>query len=559
MNVRSLCRAALSAALALALLPAGCGKRAAAAKAAAPRNLLLITVDGLDAGRMGCYASPARTPTPVLDGLALAGVLIEDARAASTLSLPAHLALFSGAPQAGDVSGPLDGSVEILAPLLQAQGYRTAAVVANPALASESGISRGFEIFDAPKPRAARTDGLMLGDAPRHRAARPAAEVTRQAGDLLFSALAAARQDKAAQPWFLWVNFVAAPGAATPDQRMARFFPDSRDAAIAGIDEEIGKLFQVLEMADAKRDTLVAVAGCAPPSSFDTSAAAYRVPLLLARKATLPAGKRLKTPLSLCDLSATLAGLLGARPAHSWRPEQNLSASLLAGAEPSPRPTPGDNPLPAALFGGAAPAAERARDALAVCAALRSGRPVAKETVDTARLLAEACAGSATLAGWHGVAALAAGDPAAAETAFRRALAITPGSVAWSNNLALALCSRGQMPQGLDMLDKLHDANPSHPEVFNNLIRLLLFAGDKLLAAKVPADALTCYSRVVQIAPDVAAAHTGCGRAHEALGNRDAAAAAYRQSLKLNPRQAAARKAPDALGPAAAQTDPDGK
>ena len=551
LNKKPLATAGVVALAFCVLTSAGCWRRKGAeAPSATPQNLLLITIDGLSAERMGCYnAQVRRTPTPVLDGLALAGVLAEHARATSMLSLPAHASLLSGL-----ASAPLDGSAQTLALLLQAKGFRTAAVVASPALGTAAGLNRGFEIFDANLPPASRSDGLLLGD-PQYRPARDATAVTRAAGDLLVSALTSAKQAKGgARPaWFLWINYAdALPPYRVLNKKLADFFPDERDAAIASIDEELGKLFQVLEMADAKRDTLVVVAGGAPAPSFGSEAAAFRVPLLLARKGTLPAGRRVKTALSLCDLPATLASLLHVKPAPAWRPEQDLSAALLSGAEPQERATPFENPLPAHVFGTpAVPTAQDAQAYLALSAALQKGAPLTPALAATARRLATAFPASELLTGWAGVAALSGGAAAEAETAFTGALRLRPDSIAWRNNLALTLCAQGQMPKGLDMLNNLHEAYPDNLEVRNNLIRMLTFAGEKLLAARVPGDALACFQRVAQLAPKAAPAYAACGRAHEAMGQREDALSAYRKSLELDPQQLAVRKAVQALEPKA--------
>ncbi|GEM_PF-5750249 len=554
---RGLCLAALALSLSCA---AGCGKRKNAAKSVAPRNLLLITVDGLDTARMGCYQKLARTTTPVLDGLALAGILMEDARATSTISGPAHMAILSGQAVSGQATGADNALPQTLATLLQAQGFRTAAAVANPAVGRASGLNRGFELFDAQMPPSPRGDGLLLGDDPSHRAVRDAASVTRAAGDLLVSALTSAKQTLPGgkrSAWFLWVNYAdALPPYRVTDKTLSEFFPDQRDAATAQIDNEIGKLFQVLEMADAKRDTLVVVAGGATaPHLAATAEVEGRVPLIIARKKALPSATRLKTAFAMNDLPATLTALLGARASRAWSQEQDHSAALLAGTEPSPRPVTCDNPLPALVFGAAAaPSPQDIADYLQLDEALRQPSPLTAEKAAVARRLSTAYPKSALLAGWQGVASLSAGDAQAAEQAFRRAGELAPDSVAWPNNLALALYAQNQVPQGLDLLDRLHEKHPGHQEVRNNLIRLLLFAGDKLLQAKVAVDALACYSRVIQIAPAAAAAYAGCGRAHAALGQREQALAAYRHSLKLDPRQRTVIQALKELEPQPAAT-----
>ena len=77
----------------LILINSGCPRKVQVQK---NPNLLLITVDGLSVERMGCYAEVERTPSPVMDGLAAAGVTLERAVTPSMLSLPAHVSFLSG-------------------------------------------------------------------------------------------------------------------------------------------------------------------------------------------------------------------------------------------------------------------------------------------------------------------------------------------------------------------------------------------------------------------------------------------------------------------------------
>jgi len=79
----------LAAAVALA---AACG---APAPPAAPRSLLLVTLDTVRADRLGAYGS-ARGLTPNLDRLATEGVRFASASCAAPLTLPSHATLLSG-------------------------------------------------------------------------------------------------------------------------------------------------------------------------------------------------------------------------------------------------------------------------------------------------------------------------------------------------------------------------------------------------------------------------------------------------------------------------------
>ncbi len=127
-----------------------------------PPNLVLITLDTTRADRLGCYGH-AGAETPALDHFAKSAVLFENAYSTSSWTLASHASLMTGllpmqhgaqtAPdgdrkQLGYGVRPLDPGFNTLAERLSAAGYRTAAVVAGPALRHELGIAQGFEFYD---------------------------------------------------------------------------------------------------------------------------------------------------------------------------------------------------------------------------------------------------------------------------------------------------------------------------------------------------------------------------------------------------------------------------
>lgn len=125
-------------------------------------NLLLITLDTTRPDHLGLYGYEKPT-SPNLDRLAEESVVYDHAYATSSWTLASHASLFTGLwpQQHGAQSVPegqnrelgygvrsLDDSFTTLAETLRGRGYRTAAVIAGPALRSELGVAQGFEIFD---------------------------------------------------------------------------------------------------------------------------------------------------------------------------------------------------------------------------------------------------------------------------------------------------------------------------------------------------------------------------------------------------------------------------
>jgi len=107
---------------------------AISARAAPPPNIVLILVDDMGYGDLGCYNPNSKIATPHLDRLAREGLRFTDAHAPGAVCHPSRYGLMTGSyPFRTDVSlwpkKPLieDGQTT-LASLLKAAGYRTAMV-----------------------------------------------------------------------------------------------------------------------------------------------------------------------------------------------------------------------------------------------------------------------------------------------------------------------------------------------------------------------------------------------------------------------------------------------
>src|SRR5436309_4712262 len=126
------------------LVVCACGK-------AAPRNLLLVSIDTLRADRIGAYGYQRGT-SPAMDRLAARGVRFETVIADSNWTLPSHMTLFTGrAPSVHGVTLPahrLAPEVPTLAELLRARGYRTAAFTGGGWVLGVYGFARGFERYE---------------------------------------------------------------------------------------------------------------------------------------------------------------------------------------------------------------------------------------------------------------------------------------------------------------------------------------------------------------------------------------------------------------------------
>lgn len=97
-----------------------------------PRFIILVSLDTLRADHLGLYGYD-RFTSPVLDTLALEGVVFEDASAAAPWTLPSHASMLTGLyPLKHRVITMVDAlpeEIPTLASMLAEEGFQTAAVV----------------------------------------------------------------------------------------------------------------------------------------------------------------------------------------------------------------------------------------------------------------------------------------------------------------------------------------------------------------------------------------------------------------------------------------------
>jgi arylsulfatase A-like enzyme len=191
----------------LALLVTGCGGPEAPAVEPLPArsNLLLITIDTLRADHLSSYGY-VRETSPVIDRLAAEGVRFAEPSAQWPKTGPSFASLFTATYSKDNgivrrIGTPIPCRFEMLAELLQRQGYATYAVVANGALASDFYFDQGFDTY-------IETWKLDRGDDADTESRDPnrAGAVTELAVGLL-DRIARERTEKD-RPFFLWVHYL---------------------------------------------------------------------------------------------------------------------------------------------------------------------------------------------------------------------------------------------------------------------------------------------------------------------------------------------------------------
>jgi len=208
---------------------------------------LLITVDTLRADALGAYGH-ASALTPWIDKLARDGVRFDRAHAHNVVTLPSHANLLSGwlpiDHGVRDNSGfRFPQSIDTIATILKARGYRTGAFVSAFPLDARFGLARGFDEYD----------DRFVDTTPR-----PAfLEQERRGTETVARARAwlAAGQG---QPTLCWVHiyephFPYAP----PAPFSARFRDVPYDGDVAAADAALGPLLEPILSRGRDGDTLV--------------------------------------------------------------------------------------------------------------------------------------------------------------------------------------------------------------------------------------------------------------------------------------------------------------
>lgn len=158
-------------------------------------NILLVTMDTLRADHLSAWGY-ARSTSPVIDGLASAGVRFDQAWAQWPKTGPSFASLFTATYPKDNgivrrVGKPLPAAFLMLAETLNRRGYATHAVVSNGAVGSDYYFDQGFdsyvETWKLPPP----ADGT----------ANTAEAVNREVRRILD------RLDPE-QPFFLWVHYI---------------------------------------------------------------------------------------------------------------------------------------------------------------------------------------------------------------------------------------------------------------------------------------------------------------------------------------------------------------
>jgi tetratricopeptide (TPR) repeat protein len=165
----------------------------------------------------------------------------------------------------------------------------------------------------------------------------------------------------------------------------------------------------------------------------------------------------------------------------------------------------------------------------------------------------------------HGACNLKLGDIKVAMESLRKALDLSPDSLAARSYLASAMAMSGDLKAAASMYQEIVELQPSNYIVWLQLsetylrlirpddavqacnktlqlqprnIRCLMTLGKALHAQENRDEALKCFKRVLELKPDHISAHEAVGGLLHELGELDDSIDAYRKALALNPNRA---------------------
>jgi arylsulfatase A-like enzyme/Flp pilus assembly protein TadD len=284
-------------------------------KSRGPHAFVLISIDTLRADRLPDYGYAAGR-TPHLAAFARESVLFERAFAHAPQTLPSHASMFTGLlPFEHKVRDNLGFTLApgqtTLAAIFQNAGFATGGFVSAYVLRPQTGVSQGFQTYDATLPAAA--------------ADRSPAEILRAGPDTLAATAKwlGTRQDERV---FLFFHIYEPHAPYVPPAQFAQ--PDKYDGEVAYSDDIVGRLFGVLrERGWYDNATIVVTSdhgeGLGDHQEKEHGLFLYnetiRVPLIVKLPGAQHGGSRVAEPVQHIDLLPTLAALAGLQPPGNLR------------------------------------------------------------------------------------------------------------------------------------------------------------------------------------------------------------------------------------------------
>jgi arylsulfatase A-like enzyme len=289
-------------------------------------NVILLSIDTLRADHLTSYGYARDTAPFVQEAFAKGGTLFEHVVAASPVTAPSHMTLFTAL--APSVHGVTDGfkrlpdAIPTLPEHLRDQGVVTAAFTENAWVGEQQGFARGFDVFAenksakimVPEGQVDLTFAQGRRWLAQHRDAR------------FFLFLHTYQVHEPYAPPERYAELFTEPLAPAPGRADAERLRANYDREIRFVDDELRGLLAALEELGLAETTVVVLTSDHGDEFLDHGLFSHgghlyqevlHVPLLL-RGPGIPAGRRVATPVAQADLMPTLLALFGvAPPAHA--------------------------------------------------------------------------------------------------------------------------------------------------------------------------------------------------------------------------------------------------
>ena len=287
---------------------------ATGAVAAAPPNVVVITLDTTRADRMGFLGSK-RGLTPNLDALARQSAVFTRAYAQAPLTPVSNATIFTGTypqfHQVLDFPMPLVKDLPYAPDILRAHGYQTAAFIGSLALdpaGGAPGFDRGFDTYFAD------FHSKEFHEKDRYKT------VERRGDEVVAHALAWLKEHPHG-PFFIWVHLYDPHDPYDPPEPYkTRYAKEPYDGEIAYVDSVVGKLFRELKVRGLYDGAVIAIMSDHGESlgahGEDTHGVflydeTIHVPLVIKLPHGGAVGKRLENRVELVDVLPTLLQVAG--------------------------------------------------------------------------------------------------------------------------------------------------------------------------------------------------------------------------------------------------------
>jgi len=318
---RSLLAGSFLLALAGTSLLAGCHKREASllprATTAAGAPVIIISIDTLRADHLPAYGY-RNVATPHLDALRRDSVLFENAYSHVPLTLPSHVALFTGSIPAengvrDNIGYRVDPKRTSLPSVLRQAGYATGAAISAYVLRSATGVGPMFDFYDD---GIAFESGVALGALQRK-------------GDETAASAQRWMTERGAKPFFLFLHLYEPHTPYEPPEPFAsRYASSPYDGEIAQADAVVGRFLDFLRARGLYDRSIIVLLsdhgeGLGEHGEDEHGVLLHRealhVPLIIKLPKQELANERVATPVGLIDVAPTIVSLTGLQVPGEFR------------------------------------------------------------------------------------------------------------------------------------------------------------------------------------------------------------------------------------------------